>query len=59
MDATNDHVLRYKLEESIQLWTIYQITVFQPLAIVSIIIAILLFIYSIIRWITLNYPITS
>ncbi|MEM2130045.1 MAG: hypothetical protein QXZ70_05555 [Candidatus Bathyarchaeia archaeon] len=59
METTSDHVLRYKLEESIQLWTIYQITVFQPLAIVSIVIAIVLFIYSLIRWITLNYPIAT
>ncbi|MEJ5328125.1 MAG: hypothetical protein WHU54_07755 [Candidatus Bathyarchaeia archaeon] len=59
METTTDHTLQYKLQESIQLWTIYQISVFQPLAIVALVISIVLFVYSIIRWITLNYMPTS
>ena len=49
----------YKLAEAIELWHIYLTTIFQPLAIISFVVSAILFIYTLIRWITLNYGVQT
>ena len=45
----------YKFTEAIQMWQISKVTIFQPLSYVFYIVTIIIFVYAVFKWITMNY----